>query len=105
MNVPGFTAEASLDKTTKNYRVVSPVETGVSSGAIVPQQVFEVSTDIYDLGDDLIATPVIPLPSPSPKELISSLPMPLPYPRQYAIYVTSIPITYVFVSPQPLPMP
>ena len=109
MNLPGFTAEASLEKRTRNYRMGAPVETGVSSRAIVPQQLFELHPDIYDLGEDLVATPVLPLPPPSPNELIFALPIPLPYPRRYAIYVTSIPITdprqYVFANPQPVPLP
>ncbi len=110
MNVPGFTAEASLDKTSKIYRMGSaPVGTGVGSRTIVPQQVFEVSPDIYDLWDDLVATPVIPLPPPSPEDLIFAKPIPLPYPQQYAIYFTPIPIPYprLYVSgiPQPFPLP
>ena len=107
MNLPGFTAEASLVKTSKIYRMGASVGTEVGSGKIVPQQVFEVSPDIYDLWEDLVATPVIPLPPPSPEDLIFTLPVPLPYPQPYALYVTPVPIPYPeqYVSGTPVSVP
>lgn len=107
MNLPEFTAEASLEKTSKNYRMAASVGTGVGSQTVLPQQVFEVSPDIYYLWVDLVATPVIPLPPPSPEDLISSLPLPIPYSEPYPLYVTPVPIPYPeqYVSGTPVPVP
>jgi hypothetical protein len=132
MNLPGFTAEASLYKTSKLYKADDIFRFSTDIKKVVTQS-FESIPFSYNqwgklLEENTVAAPVLPLPPPSPLSesdppavscgsctsidlknfsVIYVTPIPIPYLSQYMAAVTPIPIPYPQLDglPHPDPIP